>query len=155
GTIVCCIGSTGKVDRRRPGQQRLVGRGQGWTPGCQPDAPAVLRQLQPEKRLLPDVPTHYHCQLEGDRRRSVGSAIRRRSRTDHETGIPASQHCRSGLRQCSSPAGIITCVAAPTTRIPVSESSEKELRIRTRDEIEPNFPETTGPTLRLPHFAAR
>jgi hypothetical protein len=119
-------GAAATLDDRGSCKQHLV-RSRSFQPRqtcCEPVPPSVVRQLQHEEGLVPHHLAHCHRQLKGNRQQRVDGAIRWRSGTNHEAGIPAGEHHRAVLWQRRPFTGNITVGHAVTVCAAVSKAKQ-------------------------------
>ena len=120
------VGAAATLDDRGSCKQHLV-RSRSFQPRqtcCEPVPPSVVRQLQHEEGLVSHHLAHCHLQLEGNRQQRMDGAIRWRSGTNHEAGIPAGEHHRAVLWQRRPPTGNITVGHAVTVCAAVSKAKQ-------------------------------
>src|SRR5580700_4526892 len=88
------------MDARRAREQCVVVRRAIQPPGCEPDAVSILHQLQPEQRLVHHLAANSDRELGSHQWRSMGCAVWRRDRKNHEARIPAGKSHGAVLWQC-------------------------------------------------------
>jgi hypothetical protein len=86
----------------------------------QPDAAAVLHQLQHEKRLVHHGVAQQQRELGGERRKCLHSSVRRRDWAHYAARLSASKHHGAVLWKCEIPAvrlsvehAVVNCIFVP------------------------------------------
>src|ERR1700679_1342724 len=90
------------MDPRCPGQQFVVRCRSFESRRREFNDPAILRQLQPQQRILSHSATNHLRQLERAQRQRVAGSRRRRCWTYHASRFSARERERAGLQKCET-----------------------------------------------------